>query len=374
MKKSFPQKSIGVLGGGQLARMLVLKGHELGIKMHILSESENDPAAQVTQHWQKGSPNAKEDLEKFLKNVDVATFESEFIDAKLLHQVCRENQYQVYPKPLLMAKLQDRLTQKQLLQKHQVPTSEFLIWKENLSWKELHDFNKTGVVIKKRLFGYDGYGTFIVTNQKEFNDFKDNFSQNDAGFIVEPLIKFKREMSIICARNKKGQFIHFPLAESYQKDARCFWVKGPVKHSQEKNLIRIYQRFLNAINYVGVMGIELFDSGRAVLVNEIAPRVHNTGHHSLDSLNCDQFTYHLLCLIGSDLPQPVLVAPGFAMVNLLGENAKSPSWKMPTQAQIYWYGKNQNRPGRKMGHINSVAKTPKEALNHALRALKEFSL
>ena len=122
------------------------------------------------------------------------------------------------------------------------------------------------------------------------------------------------------------------------------------------------------------MGIELFDNGKEILVNELAPRVHNTGHHSLDSLTYDQFTYHLLCLVSADLPLPELVAPGFAMVNLLGENTKNPSWEIPAKAQIYWYGKEQNRPGRKMGHINSIANNPKAALNQALKALKEFSL
>ncbi len=374
MKKHFTQKSIGILGGGQLARMLVLKGHDLGLQMHILSENESDPAAQVTKNWHKGSLNNKQNLISFLKKVDVATFESEFLDAKLLQEVCREKQFQIYPRPHMMARLQDRLVQKQILNKYSVATSAFLEWNDKITWQELANFSKTGVVFKARRFGYDGYSTYIVKNSAEYKKFCLTAKENPHGFIAEPFIKFKKEMSLICARNEKGQFINFPLCESYQKDARCFWVKGPVKHSLEKKIVRSSHRFLNSINYVGVMGIELFDCGKEVLVNELAPRVHNTGHHSLDSMNCDQFTYHLLCLISADLPKPELIAPGFAMVNLLGEKSKNPSWSIPNNAQVYWYGKGENRPGRKMGHINSIAKSPKDALNHALKALKEFSL
>ncbi|MCB0356129.1 MAG: 5-(carboxyamino)imidazole ribonucleotide synthase [Bdellovibrionales bacterium] len=374
MKRNYSKKNVGILGGGQLARMLVLKGHELGLRMHVLSENEDDPAAQVTRFWHQGSLSNKKSLVSFLKNVDVTTFESEFLDADLLQDISREHHVQIYPRPYLMARLQDRWLQKQMLNKHNMKTADFLDWKDTLRWEELHKFSPKGLVFKARRFGYDGYGTFIIKNSKAYENFIVQARENPHGFIIEPFIPFKRELSLICARNKMGQFVHFPLAETYQKDARCFWVKGPVKHSREKEFINSSRRFLNSINYVGVMGIEIFDTGKELLVNELAPRVHNTGHHSLDSLNYDQFTYHLLCLISADLPKPELVAPAFAMVNLLGEKSKLPSWEIPNNAQVYWYGKEHNRPGRKMGHINSIANNPKAALNQALKALKEFSL
>ncbi len=373
-KNNITQKTIGILGGGQLARMLVLRGHDMGLKMCVLSENEEDPAAQVTKHWTKGSLNNKKCLVNFLKNIDVATFESEFLDADLLQEVCRENSFQIFPRPHMMARLQDRFSQKELLKKQFLPTSDFLVWSSSLEWKDLQSFSKTGVVIKTRRFGYDGYGTFILKSDKDYENFCKLHGQDPYGYIIEPFVKFKRELSLICGRNIKGQFISFPLAESYQKNARCFWVKGPIQHRGEKKLVRSCRQFLNSINYVGIMGIELFDCGREILVNELAPRVHNTGHHSLDSMNYDQFTYHLLCLMSSDLPQPELIAPGFAMVNLLGEKQSHPSWALSKDAQVYWYGKTENRPGRKMGHINSIAKNPKAALQQALKALKEFSL
>lgn len=375
MKKHYSQKNVGILGGGQLARMLVLAGHDLGLRMHVLSEREDDPAAQVTRHWHKGALDKKKSLVSFLSKLDVATFESEFLDAQLLQETCREHQFQIFPRPYLMARLQDRLSQKQMLLKHELNSTPFLEWQPSQSWEELQQFSKAGVVIKARRFGYDGYGTFIITSEKEYKNFlKGHAQSSEHGFIAEPYLKFKRELSLICARNKQGQFAHFPLAETYQKEARCFWVKGPVKHSQERFFVKKCERFLHSINYVGVMGIEIFDCGKDLFVNELAPRVHNTGHHSLDSMKYDQFTYHLLCLISADLPEPELVAPGFAMVNLLGENRRDPSWEISGKAQIYWYGKGQNRPGRKMGHINSIANNPKAALAQALKTLKEFSL
>lgn len=374
MKKNYSQKNVGILGGGQLARMLVMAGHDLGLRMHVLSQSEDDPAAQVTRHWYKGSLDQKKVLVNFLNQVNVATFESEFLDAQLLQEVCRQHQFQIFPRPYLMARLQDRLSQKQLLLKHDLSSSTFLDWNESTTWEDLQKISKKGVVLKARRFGYDGNGTFIVRHLKDYESFVAKNKISPHGFIVEPFIDFKRELSLICARNKMGQFVHYPLAETYQKEARCFWVKGPVKHSLEKTFIKKCERFLHSINYVGVMGIEIFDCGKELLVNELAPRVHNTGHHSLDSMNYDQFTYHLMCLISADLPKPELVAPGFAMVNLLGEHNKDPSWEIPEKAQIYWYGKDKNRPGRKMGHINSISNNPKSALSQALKALKEFSL
>jgi 5-(carboxyamino)imidazole ribonucleotide synthase len=165
------------------------------------------------------------------------------------------------------------------------------------------------------------------------------------------------------ARNTRGQTIRLPFVESYQENARCLWVKGPVKESAKLTTVgRKLEKFLGTIAYSGMMGVELFDTGSELVINELAPRVHNSGHYSLDALSDDQFSLHIKAILGQDLGRPRRLSPGFAMLNLLGETAEPAKWLLPSAIKLHWYGKEENRPGRKMGHINALAATPEKAL------------
>ena len=378
VRQNFSGKIIGILGGGQLARMMILKAHELGINTSVLSPSKDDPAAQVCGNWVKGDLDNTEHLRGFLESVQVATFESEFLNGKLLQDICRESKIQIYPRPYLMAQLQDRLSQKNLFIKYSIPTIEFIEFKSKMSWADLQKKFSKGVVFKKRRFGYDGYGTFVVKSEKDYENFCRVLAEQPEtakiGFIAEGFSKFERELAFVCARNKAGQFVRLPLCETLQKDAKCFWSQGPVQHRELSKMTKKIHQLLNAVNYVGVFAVEMFEVNKKLYINEIAPRVHNTAHHSLNSMRIDQFTYHLLCILNVKLPQPELIAPGFAMINLVGSSNKIPRWGLPANSYLHWYGKNQNRPGRKMGHLNVIAKSPKAALSLALKDLKEYSL
>ncbi len=366
---------LGILGGGQLARMLALKAHELGITTAILSEHPGDPAAQVTNLWQQGRTDSPTDLKRFLSSVDLATFESEFLDAKLLAKLSRESKVGLYPRPQHMLRLQDRLTQKRLFLKHGLPTARFFpVNRFAQAEQALQNFPK-GMVLKKRRFGYDGNGTFIIRTRPELENVRSEIQTNAWGFIAEELIPFERELAIMVARSRLGEAVALPYVETFQEDARCLWVRGPLKTSTglaqlQKKLLT----FLAKTGYVGTMGIELFDSGGEVLLNEIAPRVHNSGHYTLNALSEDQFTIHLKAVLGLAFSQVKILDGGFAMYNLIGSRTGEAKWQLPAGVALHWYGKSENRPGRKMGHLNATAATPEKALQKLQLARLKFKL
>lgn len=370
-----PGFKIGILGGGQLARMLVLAAHRMGIEPHVFSEFSNDPAAQVTAYHHQGRMDNPSALAKFVSAMDLVTFESEFLDADILSRI-NKKQKKIFPKPELMGQLQDRKSQKELFDHYGLPTAAWInIESQKDLLHVLHNF-EFPLVLKKRRFGYDGYGTYVVKTEaiahKLLQQFKAQPPQEP--FIAEQLIQFERELACIFSRNRHGDISVYPLVESLQKEARCFWVKGPIQHKKFPLLTKKISRFLEKINYVGVMGIEFFESGKDLLINEIAPRVHNSGHYTMDAFEIDQFELHLRSILGASIEIPKCSHSGFAMLNLLGETENLPSWKIPNDAFIHWYGKKQNRPGRKMGHINSVGSSPKKALKKALKAREKVSL
>jgi 5-(carboxyamino)imidazole ribonucleotide synthase len=365
------QKTIGILGGGQLARMMALKAHQLGMNCSIMSSSKDDPAAQVTSSWYRGDVKVLADVKKFIKSIDVLTFESEFASLDILTFLDEQKEVEVHPSPKLMMTLQDRLSQKQLLDKYKIPTSPFgqLEKIEDLDKLKL----KKHLVFKARKDGYDGKGTYIL---KKINDpkFHEFFQKQKAGVIWENFIPFKRELAIILVRNKKGDIVFLPLVESYQEEYRCLWVKGPVKHEKLNSLKRKLKKLVEGEKYVGVIAFELFDDGKKLLVNEVAPRVHNTGHYSQDALTEGQFSLHLNAVLNNKLFSPKSLHKAFAMYNLIGSSEVQASWRKINDCHLHWYGKKKNYAGRKMGHLNAIGSTPNQALNKLKKMRKDIKI
>lgn len=373
--KNSPTIKVGLLGSGQLARMLALRAHSLGIQAYVYGGNDTDPAAQVTSNYWSGPLDDKAAIKDFLRRVDVVTFESEFMDADLLAELSKQTKTKIFPEPTQMKQLQDRWMQKGLLQTHKIPTSPFVKVSDADELEgAFRRYSKRGMVLKKRKFGYDGYGTYIVKSEKDLKPLQQVLLETPQGFIAEEFVKFKRELAFSAVRNTQGEIVFLPLVESLQKDSRCFWVRGPVGHPRFDALKTKVKRFLNELNYVGIIAFELFDLNTELSVNEIAPRVHNSAHYSLDALDRDQFQLHLEAVLGRRLKTPHLLKPGFAMVNLLGSGRTQPQWSDISAGKMHWYGKADNRKGRKMGHINCLAENPNKALKQALNALKEIQI
>jgi 5-(carboxyamino)imidazole ribonucleotide synthase len=355
---------IGLLGGGQLARMLALRAFPLGLKVAVLCAHADDPAAQVTSDVTVGSLSDEACLKKFLGGVEAVTFESEFVNTALLER-CLPEGVLAFPQLDVIETIQDRLTQKRLLDAHKIPTSPWLPVETELDLKRAAELFPQGFVLKQRRFGYDGYGTFIFKSPGN-SPHLSVLEKSAFGFIAEAFVPYRRELAISFVRSRDKQFLALPLVESVQKDARCFSVKGPLRHPQIARLTSAFKRLMESQDYHGILAAELFDTGRGLLVNELAPRVHNSAHYSLDALACDQFEYHLRAGLELPLPKLAQLSKGFAMVNLLGEGAAEPRLSYDSSGRLHWYGKKENRPGRKLGHINVLDRSPEAALRRAL--------
>ncbi len=360
---------LGILGGGQLARMLAQAAQPLGISPAILTTQSQDPAAQVAGNTQVGSLSDDSDLRKFFRQpLSALTFESEFVDIGQLRKLIPA-QLPVFPALDAIELLQDRKSQKECLDRFKIPTSP---WTSVSSTNELNEAGQKfdhQFVLKQRRFGYDGYGTFHIKGDVD----PKILATSEHGFIAEERIHFKRELAISFVRGKKGEFVALPLVETVQKDSRCFSVVGPIQHRGLKKLSQQVKKMMTSLHYVGILAVELFDTPQGLLVNELAPRVHNSAHYSQNALTCSQFEYHIRAGLGLPLPAVQLVKNGFAMVNLLGEGKLTQLSHKP-HGHLHWYGKAENRPGRKLGHINTLDSSPGLALKKALRWRKDFSL
>ena len=371
-------KKLGILGGGQLARLLALKAQALKIQSFVLSPHKEDPAVGACSVWAPGDPSCPKDLRRFLPLAQAVTFESEFYPAKLIEKALNglEQTQRPFFAPSLKALslLQDRRTQKKLLSRYKIPTADFVSLDKPPNppkIRELWERFQGPFALKKALGGYDGKGTFVIKSKIGRGPFP------EGAFIAEKFVPFQRELAILSVRRAQGQIVFFPLAESFQKEFRCLWVKGPIFAHKNKKWQRLkigIKKLLEGLDYQGVMAFELFDTGAQWLVNEIAPRVHNSGHYSLDALSEDQFTAHIKAIFNRPLKAPRLLAKGFAMLNLLGEGVKSPVLPQKKAIRLYWYEKSESGKGRKMGHLNSLASSSDSALKRLLKARADFKV
>lgn len=362
-------KKLGLLGGGQLAWMLQMKSQSLGLPTYVLCPKSDEPAAQTNPQWVKGHSDSKEDLMSFAKSVDIITFESEFYDATQLQLGLKSYKGDIFPPLNSLRVLQDRLTQKQSLAENHLPTSPFTVSDDAQQiYQFFHTHNK--IVAKQRRNAYDGYGTFVIKTEEMLKSFLQDKASSLNDFLFEKFIPFEKEMAVQVARSRKGDIQFFPFVTTVQKDNKCFYVVGPEKPPQKQ--YALIKKWLNKINYVGVMGIEFFKTANGeLIINEVAPRVHNTGHHTLDSCTVDQFTMHWLCILQDKLPTPELKSPAFVMLNLIGNSDYPVQFPNEINGALYWYRKS-NRKGRKLGHINWVGKNKRALVLKALRYLKQW--
>ena len=375
LTSSIYKKPIGILGGGQLARMLVLKARQMGLHTVVLSEKSTDPAAKIANRWIQGKTTAVKDIRKLLQACDVLTFESEFIPAVLLQKSLKNiPSKKIYPSLSCLGRMQDRLQQKEWLFDNNLPTLGHVKINSKEEIELAYAAFNHRIVFKKRMGGYDGYGTFVIKNLPDLKSFKKFIKGTESQFIIEPLVEFKSEKSLIFARSANGQIVSLPMIQSVQTNNQCDYVVGPVTHPSENKLKKQITDFLTRVNYVGVIAFELFDLGHDLVINEIAPRVHNTGHFSQDALNIDQFELHLRCVLGLPLPQIELKSKAFVMTNLLGHSTRMPLIKKFPTGELHWYEKTENRARRKMGHINYLGRSKKELLKRALSERKGILL
>lgn len=385
---------VGILGDGQLARMMCQEAHKLNVRTSVLTTSLKNPACLVNADNFLVNEISYKTILDFAKYAlqqnprAVLTIESEFINPDFLEKVQAETHITIYPDVENLKKIRDRKPQKDFLSENNIPTSPSYQFAD-LAELEAH-LSEKPLVLKKRLFGYDGYGTVILNNIHDIDKIKPKVSSKAASneatsfnfnadeWIAEDFIDFKRELAVSFARNASEQICAFPWVETFQKDSKCLWVKGPMSlTSAMKSLQKEISASLDKINFVGFITFEVFETKLGeLLINEIAPRVHNSAHYSLEALYLNQFKAHLLSVLNLELPQTPKVISPFAMYNIIASKEINDPAVPATSDQYFlnWYQKNQARPGRKMGHITCLASTFEEALVVLKKHAKDFDL
>lgn len=364
---------VGVLGGGQLGRMLALAGYPLGLRFRFLDPSADAPAGQIAPRMTEAyeDPNA---LERFVEGLDLVTYEFENVPVTSARYLA--GRVPVYPPPEALEAAQDRLTEKSLFRDCDIPVPPFAPVEAFADLEEAVDKIGLPSVLKTRRFGYDGKGQWVLRSPEDMEPAWR--SLGGVPLILEGFVPFQRELSILAVRNCTGETAFYPLVENHHREGilRLSLAPAPdLTPEIQTQAERIAGALLETLNYVGVLAIEFFECEGRLLANEMAPRVHNSGHLTLEGAETSQFENHLRAVIGFPLGSTRLIGQS-VMVNLIGEIPKVEEILQIPHVHLHHYGKRP-RPGRKVGHVTLRADSPDalpDSLDRLRRLLKDHRL
>jgi 5-(carboxyamino)imidazole ribonucleotide synthase len=351
-----PDATIGILGGGQLGRMLALAAARLGFKCHVLCPERGSPAFDVVRRVTEADYGDKAALDRFADDVDVITYEFENVPAETAAFLAARKP--VLPDPQVLAITQDRLAEKDFIVSLDIATAPYAgVAAEGELASALATVGLPAV-LKTRRFGYDGKGQ--ATLHAGDNPATAWRAVGGQPSIVEAFITFEREISVVAARSHDGRIACFEVTENEHRNHILKVSRAPAKVTAAvaAEARRIAERVAEAFEYVGVLAVEMFvvrdGAGHTVLVNEIAPRVHNSGHWTIDGCSVSQFEQHIRAVVGWPLAEPVCYGRA-EMINLIGDEVSGyRQWLETPGACVHLYGKQAIRPGRKMGHVTRV--------------------
>jgi 5-(carboxyamino)imidazole ribonucleotide synthase len=369
--------TLGILGGGQLAKMLASAAYRMGLNVSIIEKGAETPAGDMTKHdFTLGWDNSEE-LDRFINSSDIITLENEFIDPEILEYI--EGYRKVYPSAATMRLVQDKYIQKKTFQNAGLPTPIFDILpaaERGVQFGLEHGFP---FVIKARKYGYDGYGNATVFNDDEIVKALDILSSSTIKrpLMAEKFVDFQKELAVIVARSISGNVQVYPCVETIQYRHICHQViaEAAINPSIKKKAQEVSLAAVEAIGGVGVFGVELFlDNNENILLNEIAPRPHNSGHYTIEGCCTSQFENAIRAILDLPLGSSKLIAPAACMVNLLGKRSGKGTPESITEAlrhddvALHLYNKKESRVGRKMGHITALGNSQDEAIVKAQSA------
>lgn len=353
-QENYLTKTLGILGGGQLGRMVIQSAINYNLTIHILDPDENAPCRDICKKFTQGDLKDFDTVYAFGKECDVITIEIEHVNTKALYKLQSEGK-KVFPQPHIIELIQDKRTQKQFYKDNQIPTSDFILTENRADVYEREDF--LPAVHKLGKEGYDGRGVQLL---KEASDMEKAF---DAPGLLEKWIDFDKELAIIVARNEKGELRTFPIVECafHPVHNMVEFLFSPADVSVEiaEKAKQVAIDVMQKLDMVGILAVELFLTKEGeVLVNEIAPRPHNSGHHTIESNFTSQFEQHIRSVMNMSLGSTDGRCPA-AMVNLLGEAGFTGEVVVEGMDEalaekgvfIHLYGKKTTKPFRKMGHV-----------------------
>jgi len=365
---------LGILGGGQLGRMLIQSGIDFNFNFSVLDPDKNAPCSTLAE-FSEGKLTDFETVMKFGESCDVITIEIENVNTTALRELARKGK-RVFPQPEVIELIQDKRVQKTFYKNNGIPTAEFFLTENKDDVARLIKFPMVNKLGKE---GYDGRGVQILRRKEDLNN------AFDKPGLLEELVPFEKEISVIVARNEKGQVETFPAVEMVfhpeQNLVEYLFAPAQISMAIAESADNIASTIIEKLNMVGLLAVEMFVTPAGeVLVNEIAPRPHNSGHQTIEANVTSQYEQHLRAIAGLPLGKTDLIMPS-AMVNLLGEPGYSGVARYAgfeevmnvKGVHVHLYGKNQTKPFRKMGHVTILDEdidTLKKKANFVKQTLK----
>lgn len=363
-----PTFKLGILGGGQLGRMFIQNAINYNVNVHVLDPGELAPCKDIATSFTQGDFNDYQTVLDFGKHMDVLTIEIEHVNTKALEEL-EQAGVKVFPQPHIIKMIQDKGLQKQFYVEHDIPTSPFRLVQDK---SELMSGDFTLPFVQKlRTGGYDGRGVQILGSDQDYE------KAFDAPCVIEDLVDFEKELSVIVSRNEAGEINTFPVVEpEFNPEANLvefLFSPANIDAKTEEKARNIAERVARATGIVGLLAVELFLTKTGdILVNEVAPRPHNSGHHTIEANNSSQYDQHLRAITGLPAGNTAQTRPA-VMVNLLGAEGHTGEVKLKGLEEVmampgvflHLYGKKETKPFRKMGHVTVTAATLEEAITIA---------
>ncbi|MCZ6582375.1 MAG: 5-(carboxyamino)imidazole ribonucleotide synthase [Thaumarchaeota archaeon] len=369
---------LGIIGGGQLGMMLTEAAKKMPShisKVIVLDPTKNCPAAQVGAEQIIADFKDKNAIIKLASKSDIITYEIESGDSDVLKSI--ESESEINPSPETLKIIQDKFLQKSFLSENNISVADFVLIESFEDLKE--KISKFGFpcLLKARRDAYDGRGNYMINNSQEIDVAFEYFKGKNT--ILEKFVDFKMEVSVIAARNTKGQICAYPIVENIHEDNILKMTIAPARVSKNiaEKADQVAKNTMKVLKGAGVFGIEMFvTSDDEILINEIAPRVHNSGHHTLNSSETSQFEQHLRAILGLELGSTALIHPT-VMYNILGPKEFVGKYK-PISLEgentfLKMYGKEESKPKRKIGHFNVVDTEDHESPNWLLDKVEKIS-
>ena len=366
--KTLPGSTIGMLGGGQLGRMFTIAARSMGYEVIVLDPDPDSPAGKLATDHVCANYSDQTAIDYMAKTCDVVTTEFENVPASSLETLAAS--CPVRPGAQAVTITQDRIHEKSFLRDNGFPTAPFAVIRNQSDLEPGLEVVQAPAILKVSRFGYDGKGQYGIDSASDLDHAWQALQANDS--VLEQRVPLDREVSVVLARGTDGQTITYPVAENVHQNGilDVSMVPARIDSSVAEQVVSMATRIANALDYIGVMAVEFFISNGKLLVNEIAPRPHNSGHYTLDATVTSQFEQQVRAVCGLSLGETRLLSP-VVMVNLIGDlwqDNTPPAWEAllsHANAKLHLYGKREARPGRKMGHYNVLAPKLEDAVKLA---------
>lgn len=374
------QPVIGIVGGGQLGRMLTQAAIPLGFTVVVVDPNDNCPAAQVGAKQIKANLYDSDALHKLAKQADFITVEIEHLETKTLKTIA-ESGIPVNPHPDTIALIQDKYQQKEFLQKHGLPVAPFQRVDSTEDVQNFMEKHTKKVFLKTRHGAFDGRGNATVSSSKQLREALQHFKNKP--LYVEATVPFKKELAVLVAKDMKGNILTYPVTETFHERSICIQTITPARFSKttQAQAIKLATEAIGKLSGAGLFAVELFllHDG-SLMINEIAPRVHNSGHFTIDASETSQFEQHIRAISNLPLGSTKLTAPYAVMRNILGKRDGEAQLDGVHAAlalhhvNFHFYGKLVTKLDRKMGHITATGDTIKQTMERALQAEQSISI